>query len=165
MSKLTQARLKSIIQYYPSTGIFRWTRSRTGTRQGSIAGSKHPSGYLRVMIDREEILAHRLAFFYMTGRWPIEVDHHNGVRDDNRWSNIHEATHRENCRNTRRLDRNTSGQTGVHWRKDREHWVATIKLEKERLYLGSSKDIQIAIELRKEAEVKYNFHRNHGRSK
>lgn len=48
--------------------------------------------------------------------------------------------------------RNTSGKTGVTWCKSCKRWKASIIFKKRYYYLGSSKDIERAIELREEAE-------------
>jgi hypothetical protein len=46
--------------------------------------------------------AHQLAFLYMTGSIPIEIDHANGDRADNRWANLREATRKQNNGNRRK---------------------------------------------------------------
>lgn len=46
--------------------------------------------------------AHRLAFLYMTRRWPKEVDHRDLDRSNNQWSNLREAkSHSANLANQR----------------------------------------------------------------
>lgn len=50
---------------------------------------------------------------------------------------------------------NTSGTTGVYFKKERQKWVAKIEFQKEIHYLGSFKNKQDAINARKEAEEKY----------
>ncbi len=49
---------------------------------------------------------------------------------------------------------NTSGVVGVTYDKSTKTWKAKIEFKKKRYYLGSSKDIEVAIKLRKEAEEK-----------
>ena len=47
---------------------------------------------------------------------------------------------------------NTSGVVGVSYDVTTKSWKAKIQFKKKRYYLGSSSDINVAIELRKEAE-------------
>jgi hypothetical protein len=51
-------------------------------------------------VDKEDFFAHRLAYFYVMGEWPPHfMDHVNGLRSDNRWGNIRQATQQENMQN------------------------------------------------------------------
>jgi len=49
---------------------------------------------------------------------------------------------------------NTSGVVGVTYDKSTKTWKAKIQFKQKKYYLGSSKDINVAIQLRKEAEEK-----------
>lgn len=82
---LTQAKLKSLINYNPVTGEF----SRAGYAK---CGTLTYQGYLAIQVAGKRYYAHRLAWFYMTGKWPEdEIDHKNRIRNDNRWENLREA--------------------------------------------------------------------------
>ena len=84
-SMLTQAKLKSLINYNPVTGEF----SRAGYAK---CGTLTYQGYLAIQVAGKRYYAHRLAWFYMTGKWPEdEIDHKNRIRNDNRWENLREA--------------------------------------------------------------------------
>lgn len=87
---LTQKRLREILTYDPVTGIFTFAK---GKRRGRIAGTAHdPRGFLKVQIDNERHLLHRLAWLWMTGTMPRwSVEHVNGDRSDNRWDNLREG--------------------------------------------------------------------------
>ena len=57
---LTQTRLREVLHYDPATGIFTFVKGR---RKGTIAGTRHDGrGFLRVSIDNERHLLHRLAW-------------------------------------------------------------------------------------------------------
>ena len=61
---------------------------------------------------------------------------------------------------------NTSGVVGVTYDKSTKTWKAKIQFKQKKYYLGSSKDINVAIQLRKEAEEKLHgefleWYRNH----
>lgn len=87
---LTQRRLMEVLTYKPETGLFTWNK---GARKGKVAGTKHDErGFLKVSIDKERHLLHRLAWQWMTGTTPRwSVDHRNGDLSDNRWSNLREG--------------------------------------------------------------------------
>ena len=71
-------------------------------------------GYVRVSINKSRYQAHRIIFKLVTGREPIQqLDHANGIRTDNRWSNLREATHAENLWNHGPHKRNKTGFKGV----------------------------------------------------
>src|SRR3990167_1534850 len=143
---LTQARLQELLHYDPETGIFTWrTTEHTGKNKafvlhskGDIAGSIIGHKYLRVTVEGVRYYCHRLAWFYMTAKWPHpEVDHENGNGADNRWTNLREATRRKNAQNLRsaRAD-SASGILGVSWDDSRSQWVARIKVGGAYKFLG-----------------------------
>ena len=89
--------------------------------------------------------------------WPKnKLDHDNGIRDDNRWSNLREATNVENSRNRTRLSkRNSSGVHGVHWEKSKGKWRAEISVDGKTIFLGNFVELSDAATARREAEKKY----------
>jgi len=94
--------LKRYLSYDPDTGEFRWikTTHARGT-PGNIAGCLSYWGYWRVAFMGKYYMAHRLAWYFMTGKPPInQIDHKNGIRTDNRFCNLREATAAENVRNS-----------------------------------------------------------------
>jgi hypothetical protein len=73
----------------------------------------------------------------MTGRWPqFEIDHRNGIHDDNRWENLRDGTKSYNLQNQRKAHRNNKiGLLGVG--KKRDGFQARIHLNGKTRYLGS----------------------------
>lgn len=97
---LTQEALKRLLSYEPETGHFRWRINKPNMPAGSIAGTLHKRGYLRIGVLGAIYRAHRLAWFYVHGAWPArDIDHMNGIRTDNRLANLREATPLENAHN------------------------------------------------------------------
>lgn len=112
---VSHERLKSVLSYNKKTGAFRWKKKTCfKVVVGKIAGSPHCEGYWSIGLDGQVYLAHRLAWFYVTGEWPVEVDHKNGKRCDNRWVNLRDAGGRsKNNYNQKISVRNSSGFKGV----------------------------------------------------
>ena len=162
MRDLTQARLRELINYDPHTGVFTRLVSRGGAPAGSLAGCHCSNGYLQVRIDRRAHLSHRLAFLYMYGAVPEEVDHINHVRDDNRWANLRPTTRTGNNRNLGKRHDNTSAVVGVSWCKRGGRWRAQIRAGGRQVHLGYFTHREDAIAARKAANIKYDFHSNHG---
>lgn len=107
-------RLKSVLSYNKKTGAFRWKKKTCfKVVVGKIAGSPHCEGYWSIGLDGNVYLAHRLAWFYVTGEWPVEVDHKNGKRSDNRWCNLRDTVRTNNNYNSKIPKNNSSGFKGV----------------------------------------------------
>lgn len=137
----------------------RWNRSFAGKPAlASIACRGYPSG----AILGQRALAHRVAWKWVTGRDPSEVDHINGIRSDNRWENLRDVDRPENAKNRRLSARNTSGSVGVYWCKRLESWRVRICVDGRRFHLGHFQTLEEAKAARKAADGKYGFHANNG---
>ena len=91
------------------------------------------------------------------------MDHINGNPTDNRLVNLRAATQSTNMRNRRISKNNTSGFHGVYWDKVKNTWRVQIQVDGKHKYLGRHKELDDAVRARKQAEVKYGYHENHGR--
>ncbi len=162
---LTQARLKELFEYSKEDGILTRKTSIGGRVAGSIAGYLDKTeGYLCISIDSKTYKLHRIVFFYVIGRFPKnEIDHINGNKSDNRWINLRDVSKSDNQKNASKRKDNKSGCTGVSWHNRERKWVVRIQSNKQYIEIGSFNDMQDAITARKEAELKYGFHPNHGR--
>jgi hypothetical protein len=98
---LTQDRLRELLHYDPETGIWRNLITRSPRAlAGSIAGYINIRGYRIIRAEGRLYRSARLAHLYMTGVWPpAEMDHKEGVRDDDRWSQLRPATRAQNTAN------------------------------------------------------------------
>ena len=104
---------------------------------GTKAGTVLANGYVHIGFCRRYYKAHRLAWLLMTGSWPSAlIDHVNGVKSDNRWSNLREATRTQNAANARLAVHNSSGFKGVSFHARRGRWQANIRTEGRYRYLG-----------------------------
>lgn len=96
----TAEKVREYLDYNPETGIFT-RKKKCGCKGiiGAVVGSLKPSGYVAIQIDGYRTFAHRLAWVWVTGKWPNEVDHKNTIRNDNRWCNLRECTRQQNNAN------------------------------------------------------------------
>lgn len=140
-------KLKAALHYDPLTGLWTWLVSRgRHARPGSPAGAIHKvkrskTPYLRIKFDGKSYLAHRLAFFYMTGDWPVGIpDHRNTDGLDNRWENLREATPSQNQANRGVRTDNRSGLKGVSYCARDDLYHSEIQLNGKRIGLGSFKE-------------------------
>jgi hypothetical protein len=135
---LTQARLKELLDYDPAVGIFTWRHSRGGWGAGRQAGSVMFDGYRRIGIDGEQYRAHSLAWLYVYGEMPGELDHADRNRDNNAIDNLRRVSQRgQNIANIGRRSTNTSGYKGVSRVKSSGKWLATIKVNGKSRNLGT----------------------------
>lgn len=163
LGALTQAQLKKELLYYPVEGAFVSLVTRGPRRAGSLAGSLNPDGYRDISIGGKTFGAHRLAFLYMVGWMPVEVDHENHIRDDNRWTNLRPATKTSNQQNVPIQLNNTSGATGVSRDKSRDGWRAYVGFNGKQIFLGRFDKFEDAVAARAAADIKYGYHPNHGK--
>lgn len=89
--------------------------------------------------------AHRVAWLYMTGEWPPgEIDHINGDKQDNRFSNLRICTHQQNNHNQAIRRNNTSGVKGVYWSKQQGKWRGQVCLNYKMHHTKAFQDISSA---------------------
>jgi len=164
---LTQKELSKLLKYDKQTGLFTWLVDRRNrhVKKGSIAGCKHKYGYTNITIKGKTYLAHRLAFLYVDGVIPNEIDHINHQRDDNKWDNLRAVTRSENCRNSTKNKNNKSGINGVrlYLHSKTPKWVASIYFDGKNRHLGYFDTVEDATSTRLKAEELYGFHKNHGK--
>lgn len=145
---LTAQRLREVLHYDPETGVF----ARLSLR-GKAIDTPHCKGYRVIRIDGTLYLAHRIAWLYMTGEWPMsQIDHVNGIRACNEWGNLREATPAQNQQNMGRSKANTSGHAGVSWHANSGKWRARIGLNGRELSLGYFESFEDAVKARADAK-------------
>lgn len=138
---LTQKELKRQYHYDPLTGLFTYLVGNQLVKPGTIVKPK-ATGYVVVSVLGKQYYAQRLAMLYMTGLMPekhVEIDHIDGIRDNNKFSNLRTASRAENARNSKMYANNKSGYKGVDFHQNRYRariWVGT-NPNRVRLYLGS----------------------------
>jgi hypothetical protein len=151
--------LKSMLDYGPDTGQFRWKveRPKHGgmTRVGDIAGGDK-EGYIVITIDGRRWRAHILAWLFMTGEMPPEdIDHIDRDRSNNCWINLRLATRSVNNHNSTPSIVNSSGVKGVSWNEAKQRWHARIQVEDRLILLGDFAVFEDAVTARQQAELQH----------
>lgn len=136
--------LKRLFNYNTTTGQLTWNardssdfvsktyaaertaKTWNAKNAGKSAFPQTVRGYRRGGLNGQMFLAHRVVWKMFNGTEPEEIDHVNGVRDDNRIENLRSADKSLNQRNTTIRSDNTSGRTGVYWYPKYECWLAKI---------------------------------------
>ena len=104
-------RLQQVLMLDSQSGILIWKASRGSRNAGTIAGTPH-KGYVRISVDGKLIRAHQIVWALTHGGWPIdEIDHINGVKDDNRPCNLREVDRFINMQNRTKANNNNSTRT------------------------------------------------------
>jgi len=173
--------LREILDYNPETGVLTWKERpkemfqsgyKDGAAQCKTWNKRYANkpaegigcgGYVRVNILGNRYLAHRLIWRMVTGEVPVEIDHINGIRADNRWCNLRAADRSTNMRNLHIRSDNTSGVTGVSKCNRDNVYIAYINIDGRMVVLGRFNTLKEAADARQKANVEYGFHENHGR--
>lgn len=157
-----------LFTYNEETGLLIWkTRPSPRVKIGDVVGSIHHTGYRNVRVNKKNYLAHRIIWDMNNPGDRLqpgeEIDHIDHDKLNNRLSNLRKVSAGANCRNKSKHNTNTSGQMGVYHFKAYGKWRAQIVVSGSLIFLGNFARKEDAIAARKEAEVKYNFHENHGK--
>jgi hypothetical protein len=148
--------LQQHFNYDPEIGIFSRkikTSNRTVIGKPLLAGSKHRR--ILISIQNKVYKAHHLAWVYVYGEWPDEIDHINNDPLDNRISNLRLATRQQNNYNKRHAHKSGSGIKGVTWDKFRKKWFVKIGANKKQIALGRYDNLEEAAKVITEARNKY----------
>ena len=118
--------LEELLTYDPETGVFTWKWrpehyfqnhaaywAWNQKHKNKRAGCVNPEGYRQIRILDTVLQENRLAYYWVHGEQPQDVDHKNGVVDDNRICNLRGGSHKANQRNMKLRKDSKSGYTGI----------------------------------------------------
>jgi len=135
---LTQERLKEVVTYNPITGVLTRISSYYKSKIGKEIGTRDTRGYTVMTIDGKTQLAHRMAWLYIYGYLPpFHIDHINGDTEDNRISNLREATAKQNIENQKLHKNNKTGHRGVIRREKDGKFLGYVKHHRKQYYVGT----------------------------
>lgn len=162
--------LESILIYNPETGVLHWKNREFGWSgfNGRFGGKEAftyetEKGYRRGRLLGRLVMAHRVIWKMTHGNEADEIDHINGIRNDNRICNLRSVDRSQNMRNACLPSCNTTGTLGVYKGHTRGKWAAGITIKKKFVSLGTFNSKADALAARKAAEKEHGYHPNHGR--
>lgn len=158
---MTLAELKEWISYCPKTGEITWV---AGPRTGLPAlATQHADGYLCGTVNGEDWLAHRAAWFLETGELPKgQIDHKDGVRDNNVFTNFRDVTQAVNAKN-RKTQTNSPLPQGVNYRPRQTKRPYTARLGKHgKVFLGSYATVEEAVAAYRQGLIDHGYSSRHG---
>lgn len=141
--------LRLVLNYDEESGNLIWKKHPSPKHQrfnGRVAGSICKQGYINVSIYNHPFRAHRLIWAMIHSGISSDeyIDHINGIKSDNRISNLRIATEAENHQNQKLCKRNKSGVKGVIWESSRGLWRCQITKNRKSYLIGRFKDIESA---------------------
>lgn len=180
--ELTQEIVRELLDYDAESGKLFWrkrdvkwfneTAGRTAIHAANHWNSRFAgreaftainNGYHSGKFLSLHVKAHRIIWLHQTGQWPIEIDHINGIRVDNRYENLRNVEHSENMKNQKLHVHNNSGTVGIGWYPRYEKWRVRIRANGKMKLVGYFSSFDEAVMARKEDQIKFGYHENHGK--
>lgn len=136
--KITQDRLKELLDYDPLTGVFVRKKTTSNQLAGKIAGYIRPDGYSSIVIDRKRYLSHRLAWLYVYGCMPSNfIDHIDHNPSNNRIDNLRDVMQTVNMQNISKPNIDSlTGHLGVTYSKEKSKFQAQIRIDGKNKFIG-----------------------------
>lgn len=121
---LTSDYLHKLLEY--REGKLFWKVQRGKARAGQEAGFVGNRGYLLIVVNRKQRMAHRLIWLMHGKELPEMIDHIDGDQLNNRIENLRAVTNSQNQRNQKLRKDSTSGIKGVSWISTRKRWSGQV---------------------------------------
>lgn len=135
---MSHAGLLERVLYDPATGIFtRKIETCSRVKVGQRADIPCGKGRRIVVFGNMKYYAHRLAWFYVHGKWPIDqIDHRDLDPCNNKIENLRESTQGQNMANVSRV--NKTGRRGIYLQTQcpTPRWIARIRFNGRGIYIG-----------------------------
>ena len=133
---VTQDLLKEYLEYREDGHLY-WIKKKS---RNTVLNSRFgclKDGYVMGGFNHKMLREHRLVWLYHYGVWPKDqLDHINGIRDDNRVENLRETTNQQNSFNTKSRNNSSSKYKGVKWHTIANKWSAQYVFNGKEYYLG-----------------------------
>jgi len=160
-------KIKKYLEWDVKDSCLRWKIDVSRrVKAGQVAGSRNWDGYLRVGLNKRVFQQHVVVWVLVHGHAPTsEIDHINGIKDDNRPENLRIVSHTENCQNRRLGVANKTGCLGVLTPVGQTTKFQARILNpssNRRTVIGSFKTFKGAVIARKFMQSEFGYHRFHG---
>jgi hypothetical protein len=131
---MTQKRVKELFVYNPKTGVMTNRYSRHRARKGKVSGcSRKRDGRWVIFADGKLHYRSRLAYLWVYGFMPDEIDHRNTDCTDDSIKNLRPATSSQNKAN--RHSRNKNGVKGVF--RNGKGWMVQARKNGRLFHVGT----------------------------
>lgn len=149
--------LRKYLRYDKKTGLFYHKIGSSRRQKGYVAGFIRKDGYWSIGLNKQSYLGHKLAWYYVHGRWAEELDHENRIRSDNWIGNLRESTRQQNTGNHEGWGNKKSGlPRGVyHHPADKTRFRAQIYINYKAKHLGCFNTVDEAVAAYKVAALKH----------
>jgi hypothetical protein len=135
---ITQERAEQLFNHID--GVLYWKiKLHRGVVIGKEAGYIDENGYRVIGLEGQRYKRHQIVFLLHRGYIPKEVDHRDKNRLNDRFSNLREVTHQQNCCNKSARKNKTSKYIGVSLsvpKRGRTKWLAQINTNSKGYNLG-----------------------------
>ncbi len=150
--------------FYYKDGKLLWKKAPSNNvKAGQVAGCLSSGGYSYTRLQGKLYLTHRLIFKMHYGYCPTIIDHKDLDTTNNNLLNLRGCNKSENGCNSKMPTNNTSGVKGVYLDRRSGRWVAEIKKDGVKHYVGSFVNLEDAASAI--AETRRKLHKefsNHG---
>ena len=143
MDELYHTQALEQFSYDRKTGVLTHRKVTTNrVKVGAAVGRISATGYLVTRFQGMTTKVHRLIWLWVTGAWPDgDVDHIDGNRTNNAWSNLRVCSRAQNLHNMRAKNPK-SGFKGVVKRGG--SFMARVRAQGKAHYIGSFKSAEEA---------------------
>ena len=162
--ELTYDYANYLFKYDPKTGNLYRRVKGTEEFRSKPAGTKTKTGYIQIGVNGKLYLAHRIIMLLVNKNLSddYQVDHIDHNRLNNKLNNLRVVSQSGNMRNSGVRSDSSTGVTGVVYLEGARKYRANIFVRGKRIHIGLYQTLEEAATARKEADVKYGYHKNHG---
>jgi hypothetical protein len=147
---LTKEYLHQVFEY--KNGGLYWKINKQAICVGNKAGTiDYLRPYVRITLHGKRYQEHHLVFLMFTGVLPKQIDHINGIKNDNRIENLRLCTNSQNQYNTKPKNL----RKNVSFYKRIGKWQVQLKINQKTLHFGYFEDVELADLVAHEARALY----------